>query len=110
MRYSRLATLVTVLSLSMSVAAGANADSSSMKNWQMTRLLEPTPADRKSEEKGRVMIYDGLTDKDVERAFDEQFDRVEHMMFTHTLVTDDSGEPERSDGGEFITEGDDGCD
>jgi hypothetical protein len=76
----------------------------------MTRLFQPTQADLKSESKGRVMIYDGLTDKTVERALDQQFDRVETMMFTSIVVTDDSGEPIRdTETGEIITE-EDGCD
>jgi hypothetical protein len=56
------------------------------------------------------MIYDGLTDRDVERAFDEQFDRLEHMMFIRVVVTDDSGKARRSGTGEVVTESDDGCD
>jgi hypothetical protein len=88
----------------------AKADPASTKNWQMSRLFEPTQADLKSEDKGRVMIYDGMKDKDVERALDEQFDRLEHVMFTRTVVTDDAGNARRTDSGEVVTEADDGCD
>ena len=110
MSYRRLITLVMAVTLNSGLAGAAKADSPAMKNWQMTRLFEPTQVDRKSEDKGRVMIYDGMTDKDVERAFDEQFERLDNMMFTRTVVTDDSGEPRRTDSGEVVTEGDDGCD
>jgi hypothetical protein len=33
------------------------------------------------------MIHDGLTDRDVERALDEQSDRLVHMMFIRVVVT-----------------------
>jgi hypothetical protein len=107
---ARLFTLLMVFSFAGSPAATANADSSPVKSWQMVRLFEPTQADLHAEAKGRVMIYDGLTDRDVERAFDEQFDRLEHMMFIRVVVTDDSGKARRSGTGEVVTESDDGCD
>jgi hypothetical protein len=76
----------------------------------MKRLFKPTDADLKSEARGRVMIYDGLTDKTVERALQEQFDRVDAMMFTRTVVTDSDGAPRRNpDSGGVVYE-DDGCD
>ncbi len=110
MTCGRRITLITAFTLGTGMAAAANADSASMQSWQTARLFAPTQADRKSEDKGRVMIYDGMTDKDVERALDEQFDRIDHMMFTRVVITDDSGEPRRSKDGELVTEGDDGCD
>jgi hypothetical protein len=110
MTCGRLIRVILAFTLATGMAAAANADSASMKSWQMTRLFEPTQADRKSEDKGRVMIYDRLTDKDVERALDEQFDRLEHVMFTRVIVTDESGEPRRSEDGAVVTESDDGCD
>lgn len=107
---ARLVTLLMVFTLGGTPAATANADSSPVKSWQMVRLFEPTQADLLAEARGRVMIYEGLTDRDVERAFDEQFDRLEHMMFIRVVVTDDSGKARRSETGEIVTESDDGCD
>ena len=53
----------------------------------MVRLFELPQNDLKWEAKGRVMIHDGMTDRDVERAFDEQFDRLVQMMFIRVVVT-----------------------
>ena len=62
------------------------------------------------ERRGRVFIYDGLRDTEVERALDEQYDRVESMMFINTVVTDDEGAPLTApESGELLVEND-GCD
>jgi len=105
------------LAMALAMAVGristASADSGSIRQWQMARLLNPSQADQKAEAKGRVMIYDGITDQAVARAFDEQFDRLEYMMFTRTVVTDESGQPRKDPNtGELVTESvyDDGCD
>jgi hypothetical protein len=108
---TRVQLMIFVLALVLVTGSVAAADrEASIRSWQMARLLEPTQGDLKSEAKGRVMIYDGLTDKDVDRALDQQFDRLDHMMFTRVVVTDDSGEAARDEDGEVVTEGDDGCD
>ncbi len=79
-------------------------------DWQLRMLNKPSQAQLELEKKGRVFIYDGLTDAQVEQAVDQQFDRMEAMMFVRTKVTDTDGEimtdPES---GEWIVE-DDGCD
>lgn len=82
----------------------------SSENWQMSRLFHPTEADLASEKKGRIMIYDGVTDKTVDRALDEHFDRIGALMFTRTIVTDDTGNPLRDPETNEIVVEEDGCD
>lgn len=69
--------------------------------FQLKVLFNPPGSQLKAEARGRVMIYDGLDDYVVERALDEQFDRVEHMMFVRTRNTEPDGE---------VSYDDDGCD
>ena len=70
--------------------------------FQYNAPFNPTTAQLKAEERRQVMIYDGLESAAVERAFDEQFDRIEHMIFIHTRQSS-------SDDDEEDTAGDDGC-
>ena len=81
----------------------------SIDNWQMKRLFKPTPAQLASEAKGRVMIYDGMTDKTVHKALEKEFDRIDAMMFTSVVVTDDSGAARRSEESGEVQYEDDGC-
>jgi len=76
--------------------------------WQVNRLLEPTTYQRKKESQGQIMIYDGLRDTAVKNALDTNFDRIENMMFTRVIITDESGQPELDVAGNEMTE-DDGC-
>ena len=55
------------------------------------------------------MIYDGMRDIDIQRALEQNFERVEAMMFVRTKVTDKKGDVLRDPiTGEAIVE-DDGC-
>lgn len=76
--------------------------------WQVNRLLEPTTYQRKKESQGQIMIYDNLRDTTVRNALNTNFDRIENMMFTRVIITDESGQPELDVAGNEITE-DDGC-
>lgn len=80
-----------------------------IRDIQMRRLLEPTQAELAQERKGRIYIYESLTNQDISQAMEEEFDRVESMMFIRVPKTDDSGEVMKdADTGEMLIE-DDGC-
>jgi hypothetical protein len=85
----------TVLS---SPARAADANDS----FQSNALFNPTPAQLRAEARGRVMICDGLDNAVVDRVLDEQFDRIEHMMFIRTRQN-------TSDGDDDDIVEDDGC-
>jgi hypothetical protein len=51
-------------------------------------LFNPSESLLRAEARGRVTIYDSLDSEVVDRALDEQFSRIENMMFVgirHTL-------------------------
>lgn len=73
------------------------------------RLFEPSEAELRAEAAGRIYIYDGLRDVDVTRAMEEEFERVESMMFIREKKTDQKGEVLKNpETGVAIVE-DDGC-
>jgi hypothetical protein len=86
--------LLGTLLMSAPFAAGAE------DSFQMKVLFEPGEATLQAEKRGRVMIYDGLDEEVVDRALDEQFDRIEHMMFTRIRHTGPDG---------IVIVEDDGC-
>ncbi len=79
----------------------ATVPAQAMDNYQYKTLFLPSDYTLKAESKGRVMIYDGLTSNTVDKAMDEQFNRIEHMMFVRIVHEQDNGE--------YYVE-DDGCD
>ena len=95
-----LKTLTVVLG--MTVLTCSVSQASAQDTWQERLLFDPPPSQLKLEGRGRVMIYDGLTDKQVGQAMDTQFDRIQSMMFVRTVLTD-------VETGEVMVE-DDGCD
>lgn len=68
-------------------------------DWQLTMLHEPSAAQLSLEQRGKVFIYDGLSDRDVELAMNAQFKRVEHMMFVRTKFETPDGTYEVADDG-----------
>ena len=69
--------------LSLTVQAGSE--------FQTNALFKPNKGLLLAEAGGRVMIYDGLKSETVEKAMDEQFDRIENMMFVRTQVAQEDG-------------------
>lgn len=93
----------------VATAAQAADAPTNMRDIELRRLLDPTPSELSEEESGRIYIYDGLHDIDIDRAMREHFHRVEYMMFIRTKKTDASGAPKRdAKTGAAIVE-DDGC-
>ena len=69
-------------------------------DYQQNMLFTPSEHILVAEARGRVMIYDGLNNNTVEQAMDQQFNRIDSMMFVRTQY-------EQADG-DFIA--DDDCD
>jgi hypothetical protein len=89
-------------------ASGA-ASAADVSDIERRRLFEPTQGELRDEAKGRIYIYDGLRDTDFSRAMDEEFERVENMMFIRIKPTDEQGEVFKDpDTGEDLVQ-DDGC-
>lgn len=100
--------LAATLLLAMQTPVTA-ANSDQLYDWYLQRLFEPGSEQLAMEAQGRVQIYSGMKDSDVARALDEQFRRIDSMMFTGTVVTDPNGEPAKDPKtGETLVEND-GC-
>jgi hypothetical protein len=67
------------------------ANAGSAADWQLQLLLEPSEQQLRVEDKGRVVIYDGLKSTEIDKALDQQFERIEHMMFIRTQVAAPEG-------------------
>lgn len=101
--------IACVIPCSVFTTAQAAHAGDSAKTWQVNRLLQPAQADLQRERQGHIMIYHGLTDKVVVSALDRNFDRIESMMFTGTVITDEASKPAVDPAtGEVVTEND-GC-
>jgi hypothetical protein len=69
--------------------------------YQLKVLFTPSNSDLQAEANGRVMIYDSLKNETVEKAMNEQYERIDKMMFVRTQYEQENGD--------YETEGDD-CD
>lgn len=74
-----------------------HAEGEPTSNYQQNMLFHPTQSLLKAESRGRVTIYDGLDNRQVERALDTQFGRIDYMMFVRTRHTLEDGTVEEGD-------------
>ena len=100
----RACCLVAVFTFTAPVLAG-----DFLQRWFQNRLFTPTEQQRDLERKGQVVIYDGMFDVEVNRAMDTQFERIQHMMFIGTIVTDQQGNPKRDTRTGYLIKEDDDC-
>ena len=100
--------IATTLAFSIhSVTAVAETDPSfNLHNAQLKRLLNPSAYQARREQNQKVYVYVGLHDKDVDKAMDKYFDRIESFLFASTIVTDKRGKPVYKNG-QLVTESDD---
>ena len=95
--------LLSSILLSSFLPTSIAAEETAVYLWQKKRLLTPAESIVQDEkEKQKVFIYEGLTIADVEKALDQHFDRVEHMMFVSTIL------PPAANG--TVRREEDGCD
>ena len=78
--------LLTIGLLSLSSTLASASD------FQQNMLFSPSERTLDAEAKGHIMIYDGLMSETVEKAMDEQFNRIGSMMFVRTRY----GQPDGS--------------
>jgi hypothetical protein len=78
--------------------------------WQNNILFNPNESTLERERSGTVMIYDGISHQEIERAMQEQFNRVEAMMFVNIVHTNKDGEVLRDPVTKPGLDFDDGCD
>jgi hypothetical protein len=86
-----------------------DAAAADVSEIELRRLFDPTETELAAESGGRIYIYEGLRDIDVQRAMDQEFDRVEYMMFIRTRKTKDTGELAKDPETGVVETQDDGC-
>ena len=81
-----------LLIIPLALLTGFAGQVSATQGWQERRLLAPSAAQQRMEQRDRVYIYDGLHEDTVDHALDTQFERVENMMFVGVRHTTEDGE------------------
>ena len=80
-----------------------------LRDVELRRLFEPTPAELWAEQAGRIYIYEGLQEADIARAISEQFTRVNSMMFIRVKPAPVAPTPGEDGKPTFAYYQDDGC-
>lgn len=85
------------------------AQAKDLRDIELRRLFEPTPAEVQAEQQDRVYIYEGLKEEDIARALREQFRRVDSMMFIRVQPTPVPPTPGQGGAATPVYYQDDGC-
>lgn len=102
--------LTTLLALGAIQATAKSADANDPSDsWQQNALFNPGSYTEWRDSKGLVSIYDGMTDTEVSHFMDDQFGRIQNVMFTRVKITDASGAVQKDVDGEDLVMDDD-CD
>lgn len=78
--------------LSVMVVISDPSDAGALGRWQYEQLVRPSEAQLAMERQGRVNIYYGLRESDVDWALDTQFERIDSMMFVRMIRVTEAGE------------------
>ena len=81
-----------ILAIFLSSASHASGSVQATDDWHENQLLNPSTYQLKAEQRGRVAIYDGLHESIVDTALDNQFERIENMMFVRVTHTTPEGD------------------
>ena len=90
MKQNQLKVLLPAATLFVSSAMISAVQAS--EDYYQKLLFEPSDAVLDAETQGRVTIYDGMRYTTVMRAMDEQFERIDSMMFVGTVIEQEDGE------------------
>ena len=91
------------------IAFSGTAGAVDVSAIEKRRLFEPTEVELRKEAKGRIYIFDGVSDADIARAMDEEFARVQSMMFIRVKKTNENGEVLKNPDTGTVVVQDDGC-
>jgi len=107
--YDHVATCVGLAAIVLSLSAPASgADNDGIDSYQQNALFHPSSNQLRRESQGFVYIYDEMTDKTIDKAMDDQPERIQSMMFVNTKMTDENGNPLRdAETGEILVADDD---
>jgi hypothetical protein len=94
------------LAIAGTLLFAGSAQSKDLREIELRRLFEPTPAELRWEREGRIYIYEGLREEDIARALREQFNRAHSMMF---IRVQPSRAPSGSGDAATVYYQDDGC-
>jgi len=106
---SKFLVLVLLAIFNLATLSNVYADTlfAGLHGVQYKRLTAPSNYQTRKESEGKVYLYIGMKDKEVEKVLDSDFDRIENFLFMSVIVTDKTGSPSRNKQGQIILESDD---